>query len=117
MPNSSDKPAWTHGQEIEDLMVKAQEQGDKKPSPELQAKQRRLLQMLSADTSSQPPTDSNESATAEPKRKLPEQPQRADFKTQEAYEEAMGYWQSHVGRIKAMAERARRSKGSPASSK
>jgi len=41
--------------------------------------------------------------------KLPPPPQRKDFKSQETFEEAMGYWQSHVGRIKGMAQRARSS--------
>jgi hypothetical protein len=44
--------------------------------------------------------------TEAPKR-LPDAPVRESFQTTEEFEEAMGYWQSHVGRIKAMAERAK----------
>lgn len=33
------------------------------------------------------------------KERLPKAPDRADFKTEEDFEEARGYWQSHVGRI------------------
>ena len=36
---------------------------------------------------------------------LPEAPSRADFPDQESFEEALGFWQSRVGRIKAMAAR------------
>ena len=49
-----------------------------------------------------------------PRGKLPEPPTRDQFPSQDEFEEAMGYWQSHVGRIKAMADRAQRSKDSPA---
>jgi hypothetical protein len=38
--------------------------------------------------------------------KLPPPPQRADFKSQAAFEEAQGYWQGHVGRIRGMAAHA-----------
>ena len=47
-------------------------------------------------------------------KKLPDPPTRDRFPSQEAFEEAMGYWQSHVGRIKGMVDRARRSKASQA---
>ena len=36
---------------------------------------------------------------------LPEAPSRADFPDQESFEEALGFWQSRIGRIKAMAAR------------
>lgn len=45
-------------------------------------------------------------------KKLPDPPTRDQFPSQEEFEEAMGYWQSHVGRIKGMVDRARRSKDS-----
>jgi hypothetical protein len=35
---------------------------------------------------------------------LPDAPKRADFPTQQAFEDAMGYWQSHVGRIKGLSK-------------
>lgn len=35
--------------------------------------------------------------------KLPPPPTRKDFQNQEDFEEAMGFWQSRVGRIQAMA--------------
>jgi hypothetical protein len=35
--------------------------------------------------------------------KLPPQPERKPDETQEAFEERKGYWQSHAGRIQAMA--------------
>jgi hypothetical protein len=47
-------------------------------------------------------------------KKLPDAPTRDQFRSQEEFEEARGYWQSHVGRIKAMVDLARRSKDSPA---
>jgi hypothetical protein len=47
-------------------------------------------------------------------KKLPDAPTRDQFQSQEEFEEARGYWQSHVGRIKAMVDLARRSKDSPA---
>lgn len=40
--------------------------------------------------------------------KLPQAPDRSNFQTQEEFEEAMGYWHSHVGRIKGMADRAKK---------
>ena len=36
--------------------------------------------------------------------RLPKAPDRANFKTQEDYEEARGYWQSHIGRILGLAK-------------
>ena len=36
---------------------------------------------------------------------LPEVPSRADFPDQESFEEALGFWQARVGRIRAMAAR------------
>ena len=41
---------------------------------------------------------------------LPEAPKRTEFESEEEFEEALGYWRSHVGRIKAMADLAARSK-------
>ena len=38
--------------------------------------------------------------------KLPPAPIREKFQTQDQFEEAMGYWQNSVGRIKAMADLA-----------
>lgn len=38
-----------------------------------------------------------------PERKLPNPPKRDDFQTQVEYEEALGGWQSRVGRIKGIA--------------
>ena len=38
--------------------------------------------------------------------KLPPAPIRENFQTQAQFEEAMGYWQNSVGRIKAMADLA-----------
>lgn len=38
--------------------------------------------------------------------KLPPEPKREDFKNQAAFEEARGYWRSHVGRIRGFAARA-----------
>ena len=43
---------------------------------------------------------------------LPPAPLRSQFQTQDEYEEARGYWQGHVGRIKAMADRAKATKAS-----
>ena len=37
---------------------------------------------------------------------LPAAPLRSQFKSQEEFEEAMGYWQGHVGRIKGMVDRS-----------
>ena len=44
--------------------------------------------------------------------KLPDAPMRSQFKSQDEFEEAMGYWQGHVGRIKGMVARAQALKGS-----
>ena len=41
---------------------------------------------------------------------LPDAPLRSNFHSQEEFEEAMGYWQGHVGRIKGMVAMASRSK-------
>lgn len=46
----------------------------------------------------------------------PDAPQRGSFQTQDEFEEALGYWQSHAGRIKAMVDLATRSKVSPPAS-
>ena len=46
------------------------------------------------------------------KRSLPPAPTRDNFHSQEEFEEAMGYWQGHVGRIKGMVDRAQRSQDS-----
>lgn len=40
--------------------------------------------------------------------KLPEAPTRGEFDSDEEFEEALGYWRGHVGRIKAMADLAAR---------
>ena len=65
-------------------------------------------------------TSASDTAGATPARPstsvLPPPPKREAFKSQEEFEEARGYWQSHVGRIKAMADRARRSPDSPPAS-
>jgi hypothetical protein len=49
---------------------------------------------------------------------LPSQPQRQDFPTQEAFEEALGFWYSRVGRLSGMrgVKRTAPSPDSPASS-
>jgi hypothetical protein len=44
-------------------------------------------------------------------------PTRDKFKTQEDFEEAMGYWQSNVGRILGLVKQAQASKDSPPASK
>jgi hypothetical protein len=36
---------------------------------------------------------------------LPEAPSRADFPDQEGFEEALGFWQARVGRIKGLVAR------------
>ena len=36
--------------------------------------------------------------------RLPKAPDRANFSTEESFEEARGYWQSHVGRILGLAK-------------
>lgn len=41
---------------------------------------------------------------------LPDPPKREKFHNQEEFEEALGYWQKHVGRIRGMVDRARASK-------
>jgi len=38
------------------------------------------------------------------KARLPKAPDRADFNDVESYEEARGYWQSHIGRILGLAK-------------
>ena len=43
---------------------------------------------------------------------LPNPPDPKDFHSQEEYEEARGYWQENVGRIKGLVEQTRRSKDS-----
>lgn len=45
---------------------------------------------------------------------LPEAPSRADFPDQDGFEEALGFWQARVGRIKAMAARQAESAGASA---
>lgn len=48
---------------------------------------------------------------------LPQAPLRKDFEDQESFEEAMGFWQQRVGRIKGMAARqTAASEDSPAKS-
>ena len=37
--------------------------------------------------------------------KLPPPPQRTDFQDEETFQEAMSYWQTHIGRIKALTSR------------
>ena len=43
---------------------------------------------------------------------LPDAPLRSQFKSQEEFEEATGYWQGQVGRIKGMVDRSQALKGS-----
>ena len=53
------------------------------------------------------------SSAAQPEKKgLPDAPMRSKFHSQEEFEEAMGYWQGHVGRIRGMVDRAQRSQDS-----
>ena len=40
---------------------------------------------------------------------LPPAPTRSQFSNQDEFEEALGYWQGHVGRIKGMVARAQAS--------
>jgi len=48
---------------------------------------------------------------------LPEAPKREQFESQEEFEEALGYWQGHVGRIKGLVARyAKKTAISPDSS-
>ena len=48
---------------------------------------------------------------------LPEAPKREQFESQEEFEEALGYWQGHVGRIKGLVARyAKKTTTSPDSS-
>lgn len=44
---------------------------------------------------------------------LPDPPKREKFYNQEEFEEALGYWQEHVGHIRGMADRAHISKNYP----
>lgn len=46
---------------------------------------------------------------------LPNAPQRDQFQTQEEYEEALGFWQSRVGRIKGLVKLATSSASPPSS--
>ena len=67
----------------------------------------------SPEKSSMPTTESGPtSPPATAAKKLPDPPTRDQFPSQDEFEEAMGYWQSHVGRIRGMVDRARRSKDS-----
>ena len=45
-------------------------------------------------------------------KKLPDAPTRNQFASHEEFEEALGYWRGHVGRIRAMVDLVARSKGS-----
>lgn len=58
------------------------------------------------------PTAPASSAASSGTSRLPPAPTRENFHSQEEFEEALGYWQGHVGRIKAMAARTARFKGS-----
>jgi hypothetical protein len=42
------------------------------------------------------------------KQRLPKAPERANFNDDESFEEAHGYWQSHVGRILGLVARQER---------
>jgi hypothetical protein len=70
--------------------------------------------MSQTEPSKMPSTAKPTSPPATAAKKLPDAPTRDQFQSQEEFEEARGYWQSHVGRIKAMVDLARRSKDSPA---
>ena len=35
---------------------------------------------------------------------LPPAPQRQDYQDEESFQEALGYWRTHVGRIQALAK-------------
>lgn len=54
------------------------------------------LNPSSANTLEQAPMSSSQISTPPP-------PQRKDFKTQEDFEEAIGFWQSRVGRLRGLA--------------
>ena len=46
------------------------------------------------------------SSSAASEKKLPDAPTRDQFPSQDEFEESLGYWHSHVGRIKGLAARA-----------
>lgn len=62
------------------------------------------------DIPASPPTRSNAAGRGD---NLPDAPARENFHSQEEFEEARGYWFSHVGRIRGMVDRARATKDSP----
>jgi hypothetical protein len=70
--------------------------------------------------STKTPPDATDGQTQAPKRSnaegrgdnLPDAPERENFHSQEEFEEARGYWFSHVGRIRGMVDRARAAKDS-----
>lgn len=62
------------------------------------------------DIPASPPTRSNAEGRGD---NLPDAPARENFHSQEEFEEALGYWQENVGRIRGMVDRARASKDSP----
>lgn len=62
------------------------------------------------DIPASPPKRSNAEGRGD---NLPDAPARENFHSQEEFEEARGYWFSHVGRIRGMVDRARASKDSP----
>jgi len=107
MPKTSEAPDTATGSTASALVRAMELQGEK--SPELAAKQARLLQKLRADTSAAPPTGSNDSATSEPGAKLPPAPKREAFASAEAWEEAMSRYHWTVGRNAGL----RRSSASP----
>ena len=61
------------------------------------------------DIPASPPTRSNAEGRGD---NLPDAPARENFHSQEEFEEARGYWFSHVGRIRGMVDRARAAKDS-----
>lgn len=67
-------------------------------TPELAAKQLRLIQILKQGTKAVPQKGLSGSGTTE----LPPAPTRENFPTQEEFEEARGGWISRVGRIKGL---------------
>jgi hypothetical protein len=58
------------------------------------------------------PTTPASSAAPSGTSRLPPAPTRENFHSQEEFEEAQGYWQGHVGRIRGLVDLAARSKGS-----
>ena len=75
------------------------------------------MQSISVGMRSAPPMSSDprsETPPAATTSKLPDAPTRSQFHSQEEFEEAQGYWQRHVGRIKGLIDLAAHSKGSQA---